>query len=55
VVPLITRLEERFTTYELKQVSQLTSRYATRLYELLIAWRNTGKTPIFKLTILDNN
>ena len=49
VVPLITRLEERFTTYELKQVSQLTSRYATRLYELLIAWRNTGKTPIFQI------
>lgn len=49
VVPLITRLEERFTTYELKQVSQLTSRYATRLYELLIAWRSTGKTPIFEV------
>ena len=49
VVPLITRLEERFTTYELKQVSQLTSRYATRLYELLIDWRNTGKTPIFQI------
>lgn len=51
VVPLITRLEERFTTYELKQVSQLTSRYATRLYELLIAWRSTGKTPIFEVDI----
>ena len=49
VVPLITRLEERFTTYELKQVSQLTSRYATRLYELLIAWRSTGKTPVFEV------
>lgn len=49
VVPLITRLEERFTSYELKQVSQLTSRYATRLYELLIAWRSTGKTPIFEI------
>lgn len=49
VVPLITRLEERFTSYELKQVSQLTSRYATRLYELLIAWRSTGKTPIFEM------
>ena len=46
---MITRLEERFTTYELKQVSQLTSRYATRLYELLIAWRSTGKTPIFEV------
>lgn len=50
VVPLITRLEERFTSYELKQVSQLTSRYATRLYELLVAWRSTGQTPIFEIS-----
>ena len=49
VVPLITRLEKHFTSYELKQVSQLSSRYAVRLYELLIAWRSTGKTPLFNL------
>lgn len=49
VIPLITRLEERFTSYELKQVSQLTSRYATRLYELLIAWRSIGNTPVFDI------
>ena len=40
VVPLITRLEERFTSYALKQVSGLTSRYAIRLYELLIAYKS---------------
>ncbi len=45
VVPLITRLEEHFTSYQLKQVSQLTSKYAIRLDELLIAWREVGKTP----------
>jgi plasmid replication initiation protein len=28
VVPLITRLEEHFTSYQLKQVAQLTSKYA---------------------------
>lgn len=54
VVPLITRLEQHFTSYELKQVSQLSSRYAIRLYELLIAWRSTGKTPIFELTEFRN-
>lgn len=43
VVPLITRLEEHFTKYEAKQVAHLTSKYATRLYELLIAWREVGK------------
>jgi plasmid replication initiation protein len=30
-------------------VSSLTSGYAVRLYELLIAWRSTGKTPIFEV------
>jgi len=49
IVPLITRLEEQFTKYELQQVSQLTSAYAVRLYELLIAWRSTGKTPVIEL------
>lgn len=49
VVPLITRLEEHFTSYELEQVAQLQSKYATRLYEILIAWRSTGKTPIITI------
>ena len=49
IVPLITRLEEHFTKYELQQISNLSSAYAIRLYELLIAWRSTGKTPIFEL------
>jgi plasmid replication initiation protein len=49
VVPLITRLEEHFTSYQLKQVSQLTSKYAIRLYEFLIAWREVGKTPQIEL------
>ncbi len=61
VVPLITRLEQHFTSYKLKQVAQLTSKYAIRLYELLIAWREVGKTPIidiadfrYKLGLEDN-
>ena len=49
VVPLITRLEEQFTSYELEQVSQLGSGYAIRLYELLVQWRSVGKTPVFEL------
>lgn len=51
IVPLITRLEENFTKYELQQVARLTSAYAIRLYELLIQWRSAGKTPIFDLQI----
>ncbi|WP_169393543.1 MULTISPECIES: replication initiation protein RepM [Psychrobacter] len=49
VVPLITRLEAQFTSYELAQVKNLTSSYAIRLYELLIQWRSVGKTPLFEL------
>lgn len=50
IIPLITRLEKHFTSYELKQVSQLSSPYAVRLYEILIAWRSTGKTPIIDIS-----
>ena len=50
VVPLITRLEEQFTKYDIEQISGLSSAYAVRLYELLICWRTTGKTPIIDLT-----
>lgn len=49
IVPLITRLEEQFTKYELQQISNLNSAYAVRLYEILIAWRSVGKTPIIEL------
>lgn len=51
VVPLITRLEEQFTSYELQQVSGLKSAYAIRLYELLMQWKSATKTPIFELNV----
>lgn len=49
VVPLLCELERRFTHYALEQISRLSSVYAVRLYELLIAWRSTGKTPVIEL------
>lgn len=49
IVPLITRLEEQFTKYEIQQISNLSSAYAVRLYEILIAWRSSGSTPIIPL------
>ena len=48
VIPLITQLEQNFTSYELEQVKHLNA-YATRLYELLASWRSTGKTPIMAI------
>lgn len=49
VIPLITRLESDFTSYEIQQISSLSSAYAIRLYELLMKWRSAGKTPILAL------
>lgn len=49
IVPLITRLEEQFTKYEIQQISNLSSAYAVRLYEILIAWRSSGSTPVIPL------
>lgn len=44
VVPLITMLERHFTSYDLEQVAGLNSKYAIRLYEIIIAWKSNGKT-----------
>lgn len=49
VVPLITRLEQQFTSYDIEQITSLSSAYAIRLYELLIQWRSVGKTPVFEI------
>ena len=49
IIPLITRLEEQFTKYDIEQVRELSTGYAVRLYEILIAWRSTGKTPIIEI------
>ncbi|AWY21792.1 replication initiation protein RepM (plasmid) [Moraxella bovis] len=54
VAPLITLLEKNFTSYELEQVAGLTSKYAVRLYEIIIAWRTKGRTPMFDIDELRN-
>lgn len=54
IIPLITRLEKRFTEYDIEQISGLQSRYAIRLYELLSQWRSVGKTPILSIAELRN-
>ena len=54
VIPLITRLSEKYTEYELKQVSELQSEYAIRLYELMMQWKTVGKTNQILLDDLRN-
>ena len=46
VVPLLCELERNFTSYALEQVAELSSKYAVRLYEIIIAWRAASKMPI---------
>ena len=49
VIPFISALEERFTSYDLEQITALTSKYAIRLYEMIISWRSTNKTQVYEL------
>ena len=49
VIPLITELENNLTSYEIGQVKHLTSSYALRLYELLVAWKNKGISPKWQI------
>ena len=54
VIPLITELEGRYTSYTIEQVANLNSGYAVRLYELLIAFRSTGTITPMQLADLRN-
>jgi plasmid replication initiation protein len=48
VVPLITRLEEQFTSMILSKLAAYRVLMQS-VYELLICWRSTGKTPVIEL------
>lgn len=41
--PYLSLLHQQFTSYELRQVSQLPSAYAIRIYELLVQFSKTGE------------
>lgn len=43
IIPYLTLLHKQFTTYELKQVTQLKSSYAIRFYEFLVQFIKTGE------------
>lgn len=52
VQPLLCDLKEKFTHYALEQIADLTSVHAVRLYEMLMSWRSTGKTPVISVAEL---
>jgi plasmid replication initiation protein len=43
IVPYLTLLHQQFTSYELRQISQLKTAYAIRFYELLVQFLKTGE------------
>lgn len=59
IIPFLVELERNFTSYDIKQVAKLQSRYAMRLYEILIRFRSTGMVKIslddlrFRLGLLE--
>lgn len=46
ITPYLSMLSSKFTTYELKQVGQLSSSYGVRMYELLKQFASTGERQI---------
>ncbi|MEG1502378.1 MAG: replication initiation protein RepM [Synergistaceae bacterium] len=44
VISMISRLEEQFTKYHLMQISDLSSQYSVRLYELMAKYINVGNS-----------
>ena len=49
VIPHITRLSEKYTEYELKQIKDLNSTYGLRVFEILMQWSSVGKTPLITI------
>lgn len=43
IIPYLTKLHSQLTSYELKQISQLSSSYSIRFYELLIQFKTTNE------------
>jgi len=46
ILPFLSQLRERFTSYRLTYVARMTSSYAIRLYELLVQWRDLGERKV---------
>lgn len=54
VVKEITRIDvykDFFSAYQLEKIVGLNSVYAVRLYELLVQWKASKKTPVFELDV----
>ena len=46
MIPYLSQLKGQFTFYQLENVSNMSSTYAIRLYELLMQWKSVGQREI---------
>lgn len=48
VIPLIYLVQQEFTLLDIKEIGRLKSKYAIRLYQILMKWRNADFQPKFE-------
>src|SRR5690554_5129246 len=46
ILPYVNNLLEQYTVYHMQDVARMTSRYAIRIYELLVQWRRRGSREV---------
>lgn len=46
ILPFVNNLLEQYTVYHMQDVARMTSRYAIRIYELLVQWRRRGNREV---------
>ncbi len=46
ILPFLTELKERFTTYKLKDVAKFKCSYSIRFYEILVQWKGRNELPV---------
>lgn len=46
ILPYVNNLLEQYTVYHMQDVARMTSRYAIRVYELLVQWRRRGNREV---------
>lgn len=49
IMPLITRLDKKYTEYDLIQISDLNSGYSLRIFEMLMQWIGNKNPPTIRL------
>ncbi|AVE44280.1 RepB family plasmid replication initiator protein [Acinetobacter baumannii] len=54
VLPLLANVRKSFTYYNLRHIGRLSSMHSIRMYELMMMWRKSGKTPDLTVSYMKN-